>query len=67
LSKIENNKWEGCPYDVKKHEEALKRIALGFMPDPFGRGFKYHNAQVGMAYEWLKEKKAADMAKGIYY
>ena len=66
MSETVRSKWEGCPIDIKKHEKALKQIALGIMPDHFGRGFKYHNAQVGMAYQWLKEKKAIDMANGIY-
>lgn len=66
MSETVKSKWEGCPIDIKKHEQALKQIALGLMPDHFGRGFKYHRAQMEMAHIWLKEKKAADMANGIY-
>lgn len=60
------DKWEGCPYKVEEHEKALKNIALGIMPDPFGRGYKYHTGYIQMAYTWLKEKKELDMLKGIY-
>ena len=66
MSTVERDKWEGCPYDIKKHEQVLKQIASGIMPDLAGQGFKYHNAHVELAYTWLKEKKDSDMAKGIY-
>lgn len=60
-------KWEGCPYDVKKHAEELRKIAIGVMPDHYGSGYRYHTGRVQLAYEWLKKKKEIDAANGIYY
>jgi hypothetical protein len=60
-----DDKWAGCPFDVKKHEKALKQIALGVMPDPSGRGVKYHQSRIELSYEWLKEQDFYKMERGV--
>lgn len=51
-----DSKWSGCPYDVEKHEKALKEIALGIQADLSGRTVKYHESRIELGYMWLKEQ-----------
>lgn len=60
-----NSKWDGCPFDVVKHEQALKEIALGIQADPSGRGVKYHQSRIELGYEWLKEQSFYKRERGI--
>lgn len=60
-----DSKWFGCPFDVKKHEQALKEIALGIMPDPCGRGTKYHQSRIELGYDWLREQDFYKREHGI--
>ncbi len=62
----DNCKWQGCPYDVEKHEEELRKIELGEVPDPFGSGEKYHRSRIELGYEWLNERTKLYLSGEFY-